>query len=167
MAVSMNRLLKGLLLFFLAVNVFTGCREPVGSLSGGNGTNGNGGGSGYIGSGEFDFLWLRPNRILYDVNEGSNGRFERERDLRVFVADDGGFFQLNTSDINLKIEVIMHPGMSSEIVLEANSVFVFTETGRYIIRGTFNGKSDEYSIEVRGSYVNPGDGSGFLDWIWL
>jgi len=148
---------------FLAICVSC-CSQPVGDLSpNAKGGNGNGNGTGVY----YDFLMLRPNRILYDADGGADGRFDRQADLRVFVADNGEYRSLDPVDRFLTIEVIENPGMTSENITVVNTHHVFSLPGRYVIRGTYNGYSDEYSVEVRGSFINPGDGSDFVDMIWL
>jgi len=171
----MRRILTFLLLIFFSICVITGCSQPAGSINkngeGGGGGNGNGNGNGN-GGGDgdsrttYDFLMLRPNRILYELDGGKDGRFDRAADLRVFVADDEGYRSLDLFDPGLKLEIIMYPGLT-EIVTVINSHFPFSEAGRHVIRGTYDGKTDEYSIEVRGTLVNPGDGSGFIEMEWL
>jgi len=158
----MKRLVTGLLTIFFSVCVITGCAQPVGSISN-EGGKGNGNGS----KDEYDFLMLRPNRILYEVDGGVDGRFDRAADLRVFVADGEGYRAIDTSDPNLKLEIIMNPGMIAESVSVITTHFPFSEPGRHIIKGTYGGETDEYSIEVRGTLVNPGEGSGFIEMIWL
>jgi hypothetical protein len=163
----MNRRLAGLLIVFLAL-CLSGCRQPVGSISpGSDGSGGNGNGVGNPVRNNYEFLMLRPNRILYEADGGADGRFDRLNDLRVFVADNGEFIPLASTDPALIIEVIENPGMSSEAVTAVNTHFPFALPGRHLIRGTYHGFTDEYSIEVRGTYVNPGDGSEFVDIIWL
>jgi len=148
----MRHLLTGLLIIIFS-SVITGCGSPVGSIS-------DGGGSG---RGQYDFLMLRPKRILYEVD----GRFSRADDLTVFVADDNGYRSLDLSDPGLRLEVVIYPGTMAEEITPVTTYFPFSLPGRHIIRGTFGGKTDEYSIEVRGDFANPGDGSGFVGIIWL
>jgi len=150
------------ILILLVLCGFSSCIEPVGYIdSNGNGI-GNGSGS------QYEFLMLRPNRILYDVNSGADSRFSRQQDLSVFLADNGEFKKIETSDSGLILEVIENPGLNSEtITVVNNGYYVFSIPGRYLIRGTYNEKSDEYSVEVRGSFINPGEGSDFVDIIWL
>jgi len=151
----MKRFLIGIIFVFLVI--VSGCRQPVGVLT-------QAGGSGAA----YDFLLLRPNRILYEVNAGAgDGIFDRQADLRVFVADSGGFRPLNPGDGGLLLEVIYNPGLASQVITPIGTHFPFSEAGRYVIRGTYDDKIDEYSIEVRGDYVNPGDGGDFFDFIWL
>jgi hypothetical protein len=159
----MKQLLTGAFIIFLAICGITGCAPPVGSIinDGGNGGGNGGGGK------EYDFLMLRPNRILYEVDGGMDGRFDRAADLRVFVAENGDYREIDPNDPDLTIEVIMNPGMMGETVTAVNTHFPFSEPGRHVIRGTYNSKTDEYSIEARGTFVNPGDGSGIIDLTWL
>jgi len=152
----MNRLIAGLIII-LALFVY-GCRQPVGSITdGGNGSNTT-----------YDFLMLRPNRLLYDADGGVDSRFDRKHDLRVFVADKDGFKNIDTNDPGLILEIVLNPGMISESTsVITNGYFPFSEPGRHIIKGTYEGKTDEYSIEVRGVLTNPGDGNDFFEIIWL
>lgn len=158
----MNRFIYLLIYLSILFNL-TGCTQPVGDIVHNSSGNGSGNGNGV----NYDFLMLRPNRILYDADGGANGRFDRQADLRVFVADNGEFKSLDPADSLLTIEVIENPGLNSEVITAVNTHHIFSLPGRYIIRGTYNEQSDEYSIEVRGSFVNPGDGSDFVDIIWL
>jgi len=156
----MSHLVRRIILVVLIICALVACRQPVGSID----NDGSGNGSGI----EYDFLMLRPNRILYEVNAGAgDGIFNRNTDLKIFVADSTGFRTLDNFDNGLLLEVIFNPGMSSEKKTTINTYFPFSEAGRYVIRGTYGGKSDEYSVEVRGTYVNPGDGNDFFDFIWL
>jgi len=158
----MRHLLTELLIIIFS-SVIIGCGSPVGSISDGGGNGGDGG----SGRGQYDFLMLRPKRILYEVDGGVDGRFSRADDLTVFVADDNGYRSLDLSDPGLKLEVVIYPGTMAEEITAVTTYFPFSLPGRHIIRGTFGGKTDEYSIEVRGNLVNPGEGSGFVDIIWL
>ncbi|MCL2276910.1 MAG: hypothetical protein FWC21_03340 [Treponema sp.] len=163
-----NKTARWLFIKFILFSLcfFAACSEPVGNLDGSGNGNGNGGGNG--GSVMYDFLMLRPNRILYDADGGANGRFDRSADLRIFLADNGEFKSIDPSDSGLTLEVIENPGLTSETVTVINNGYhPFSIPGRYIIRGTYGSNIDEYSIEVRGSFVNPGEGSDFVDIIWL
>jgi len=159
---AMNRLVAGLI-FILALFVY-GCKQPVGSLSGNEG-----GGS----KTTYDFLMLRPNRLLYNADGGMDSRFDRKQDLRVFLADKDGFKNIGNDDPRLILEIILNPGMMSESTsVIKNGYFPFSEPGRHLIRGTYDRdtkdeKTDEYSIEVRGVLSNPGDGGDFFEIIWL
>jgi len=153
----MRHILSVFIIFF-SVCVITGCDSPVGNIS-------DGGGNGY-GRGQYDFLMLRPKRFLYELDSGADGRFDRVADLSVFVADDDGYRMINILDPNLTLEIIMNPGFAGETTVVINTLFTFSEPGRHIIRGTYGNKTDEYSIEVRGTFVNPGDGSGFIGIEW-
>ena len=154
---AMNRLVAGLI-FILALFVY-GCKQPVGSLS-----DSEGGGS----KTTYDFLMLRPNRLLYDTDGGMDSRFDRKNDLRVFYADKDGFKNIGNDDPKLILEIVLNPGMMSESTsVIKNGYFPFSEPGRHVIKGTYEGKTDEYSIEVRGVLSNPGDGGDFFEIIWL
>jgi len=153
----MRHLVTGLLIIFFS-SAITGCAPPTGSITG-SGNN----------RGIYDFLMLRPNRILYELDGGVDGRFNRADDLRVFVADDNGYRMLDVFDPGLKLEIILNAGVAGETSpppIVINGIFPFSDPGRHIVRGTYGNKTDEYSIEVRGTLVKPGDGSGFvgIDW---
>jgi len=153
---AMNRLVAGLIII-LALFV-SGCSQPVGSI------DINGGGSGTT----YDFLMLRPNRLLYDADGGIDSRFDRKNDLRVFLADKDGFKNIDNNDPKLLLEIVLNPGLMSERTsIINNGYFPFSEPGRHVIRGTYDKKTDEYSIEVRGVLTNPGDGGDFFEIIWL
>ena len=155
----MNRLLVRLFIIFLAVCGITSCAPPVGSISDGSG-NGNGNGI------TAEFLLLRPNRILYEIDGGIDGSFDRSEDLRAFVTDNGEFKPIDPTDPLLMLELILNPG-GFETIVEIITHYPFSEAGRHIIKGTYNGKTDQYSIEVRGSFVNPGEGSGSVEIEWI
>jgi len=152
----MKRLTTGLIIIFLAVCGITSCAPPVGSI--------------VNDKAKYDFLMLRPNRILYELNAGidtSSRRFDRTKDLRIFVAEKGNYRTVEPTDSKLKLEIIMNSGLMAESVSVLNTYFLFSEPGRHVIRGTYGDKTDEYSIEVRGALTNPGDGSGFIGMEWL
>ena len=163
----MNRLLAGLTIIFLGLCIVA-CQQPVGSLANGN-HNGNGNGNGGKIPSADDFLMLRPNRILYEVDGGRDGRFDRNADLSAFVADGGEFSRIEPDDEDLIIEIILHPGLDAQQgPIAVDGYFTFAIPGRHLIRGTYKDNSkDEYSIEVRGSLVNPSTGTDFVDMIWL
>jgi len=148
----MRHIFAGFILLF-SLCVITSCAPPVGSIINDRS--------------KYDFLMLRPNRILYEVDGGIDGRFDRAEDLKVFVAEKGNYRSLDPSDPKLKLEIIMNPGLMAESITEIITHFPFSEPGRHIIRGTYGDKTDEYSIEVRGSLVNPGEGSNFIAVEWL
>ncbi|MCL2764626.1 MAG: hypothetical protein FWD40_05035 [Treponema sp.] len=144
---------------FFAVCALTGCPQPVGVIGG----NGNGNISDK-GASDFDFLWLVPNRYLYETEE----RFERDYDLQILVAEDGYIKKVAPDESGVVIEIIENPGLSSENSTIVTSTFhPFSLPGRHIVNVEYNGKSAHYSIEVRGTFTNPGDGSDFIDIIWL
>lgn len=157
----MKRIFFGLIII---LTLFAyGCKQPVGSI------DINGGGSGTT----YDFLMLRPNRILYDADGGMDSRFDRKNDFRVFLADSEGYRKIENDDPGLVLEIVLNPNsMSENITVIKNGYFPFSAPGRHIIRGTYNKgtkneKTDEYSIEVRGVLSNPGDGNDFFEIIWL
>jgi len=157
----MRHLATGLLIIFFS-SVITGCAQPTGSISGG--------GSGGNNRDQYHFLMLRPRRILYELNNTNVDKtFIRDEDLTVFVADDKGYRQLTIPEyVDLKLEVILYPTTLQDIKPVDNGYFNFdTLPGRHIIRGTYGNKTDEYSVEVRGSLVNPGPGSDFIGMHWL
>ena len=153
----MKRLLQGVFYIFLVLNVFTGC-DPIGSINnGGDDDNGNG-------TGSLNFLWLVPNRFLYETEE----RFDREYDLQILVAENGYIREIPSDDSDITIEIIENPGLTSESsTVLTNTFYRFVLPGRYIISVSYGERSSRYSIEVRGTFVNPGDGSDFFGIIWL
>jgi len=163
----MRHILSILFILFLSVCVITGCSSPAGSILDDGSGDGDGNGDDNGNSRDhYDFLMLRPNRILYEVDGGADGRFDRSADLRVFVADDKGYRALDVNDSDLVLELIMNPGLAGESTAVLSAYFPFSEPGRHTVKGTYNDKTDEYSIEVRGTFVNPGDGSGFIGIEW-
>jgi len=164
----MKHLLARLLIIFSVCII--SCAEPVGSIAGGGGSGSGGyGGSDSNGGssrGQSDFIMLRPKRILYDANSTTDGKFDRNTDLSVFITDENGYRMLDTNDPGLLLEIIMNYGFAGESTVVIDTIFPFSIPGRHVVRGTYGGKTDEYSIEVRGSFVDPGDGSGIVDIVW-
>jgi len=150
----MRHLLTRILIIFLAVCGITSCAPPVGSI--------------VNDKAKYDFLMLRPNRILYELDVAPrDATFVRLEDLSVFVAEKGNYRKVNVTDPSLKIEIIMNPGtMAQKVNVVYNGYFEFTQPGRHIIKGTYGNQEDEYSIEVNGEFTNPGDGSDFVGIKW-
>ena len=148
----MKKILTGLLIF-LAICFITGCQQPVGIV-----TNSGGG------AGNMDFMWLVPNRLLYETYDS----FNAQNDLQILVAEDGVVKEIPYDSPSVTIEIIENPGMTSEKAAPVRGMyFPFSLPGRHIINVKYNDKSARYSIEVRGTYTGGGDGSDFLDLIWL
>jgi hypothetical protein len=148
------------LFFFLAACIIMGCSDPVGSIdsSGGNGN----------GRGNTNFLLLKPNRILYAVDNALDDTFFRPSDFQVYAADGGTLKKLDPMDSDLQIEITTTLGFLGAPVSEkVDYAFPFAIPGRYVVKGTYFGNTDEYSIQVEGTLVNPGDGTEFADIIWL
>lgn len=143
---------------FLAVCVITACPSPVGSI------NESGGGNG-----SDKFLMLKPNRILYALNYDTDKRFDRASDFQVYVSDGGPMRKLDPSDSNLKIEVISTPGFSFDAGISetVTKVYDFAYAGRYIIKGTYSGNTDEYSVEVEGMITEKDTGNNYAGIKWL
>jgi len=146
---------------FLAVCVITACPSPVGSINDAGGGKGNGGSN-------YNFLMLKPNRQLYALNTLFDKRFSRPDDFQAYAADGGPLVKLEPDDKNLTIEVISAPGfLGTEISEKVSAFYDFPQPGRYIIRGTYFGNTDEYSVEVEGEYSEPGMeyDYGYIKWL--
>jgi len=142
---------------FLAVCVITGCSNPVGSI---DESGGNGGGSN-------NFLMLKPNRILYEIDKSDT--FSRASDFQAYTSDGGSLRLINPLDSSLGIEIIAAPELvgnqTSESVTDTYKLPKLP--GRYKVKGTYFGKTDEYSIQVEGSLSDPGDEYDFGGIKWL
>ena len=149
----MKHLFTKLLFIFLAVCFITGCRQPIGTLFDGGGG----------GAGDLSFMWVNPNRLLYETSD----RFVRDQDLQILVAEDGVVKEIPPDDPRVTIEIIENPGLTSEAVTTVDTHFPFSLPGRHIVSVKYNEKSARYSVEVRGTYAGGGDGSDFVDIIWL
>jgi hypothetical protein len=146
------------------MGALSGCRQPVGTIDSGNSGSGNGNGNGNGKTDELNFMWLVPNRFLYETEE----RFERDFDLQIMVAENGVVKEIAPSDPNVKIEIIENPGLTSESVTVVTGLYYpFSLPGRHIVQVTYIDKTARYSIEVRGTFTGGGDGSDFLDLVWL
>jgi len=156
----MNKLFNRLIIFFLALFVCIGCKQPSDSFDSGGG-NGNNNGS-------HDFILIKPNRQLYSLNSVFENTFNRSTDFAVYFANNGPLQKLDPLDSNLKIELISTIGLiGAEINEEINSFFSFAIPGRYKIIGTYKDKKDEYQIEVQGNSYDPGEGSDLAGMKWL
>ena len=157
----MNILFKNILIIFLVIFIYTGCRQPADSFdSGGSGNSGA--------NGAYDFILIKPNRQLYSLNSAFENTFNRKTDFMVYFANNGPLQKIDSLDPDLKIEIISSVGLiGAEINEEITSVFSFAIPGRYKIFGTYQGKSDEYQIEVQGNFSDPGEGSDFAGIKWL
>ncbi|MCL2759610.1 MAG: hypothetical protein FWD22_05310 [Treponema sp.] len=147
----MKRLLTGFFII-LAVSVITGCRQPIGTIDSSAGPN--------SGGSNLNFMWVIANRYLYEIEHS----FNRVEDLKIFSIEDGVMMHVPPDDPNVIIEIIPNPDadivMSEEVT---EQFYPFSEAGRHIIRVTYKGKTDSYSIEVRGTYDIPrGDNTGGL-----
>lgn len=153
----MKQLLRTLLLISLTVCFITGCREPAGGIAGD--------GIGDGGSGDLEFLWLVPNRFLYETEE----QFDRYNDFQVMYAAEGVVRSIPTNNGEVAVELIRYTILGPEMptIPLNNRYHSFLLAGRYEVQVTYRGMTEKYSIEVRGSFVNPGDGSDFIDIIWL
>jgi hypothetical protein len=120
--------------------------------------NGNGGGAG-----DLSFMWLVPNRLLYETED----RFVRDEDLQILVAEDGAVKEIPPASSSVLIEMIGNPGLSSEYISVVGSHFPFSMPGSDIVHVTYAGNSARYSPEVRGTFAGGGDGTEFVDIIWL
>jgi len=132
--------------------VFSSCTQPTGSISG---SDGNGGV-------ELFYVIAIKDEIYLQTEE--QRRFYRRKDhLKVLGAE--------INDSNLKIEIITDPLAVStapvEVVLNVSGFFEFTQPGQYILRGTYNGKQDEYPIIVHDFDQGGGGGSTGVGIEWL
>jgi hypothetical protein len=136
--------------------MLAGCAPPIGTLNGGNGYG--------I---DMDAMWIIPNRLLYELE---NDFFDREYDLRIFLAENGTVKEIDPSDDDVTIEVFEYDSFLGgrknprTVILR---YIGFEAPGRNDIEVTYKGKSAHYSVEVRGVPLNREDGSEFLDIIWL
>lgn len=154
----MKRLLIGFLFISFTVCFITGCRQPVGGVGGIDADEGDGD------TADLNFLWLVPNRLLYETEE----RFERDNDLQIMVVEEGKIKSVPPSDSGVTIAIIENPGLSSENVTVVTSMYhSFSLPGRHVVQVKYDNKSAKYSIEVRGNFTNPGDGSDFMEIVWL
>jgi hypothetical protein len=155
----MSRLLARFsILIILTAMALIGCRQPVGSIDTGTGDGGKG-------TGDLNYLLVLPTRQLYETEE----RFERDNDLQILVAEDGIIKEIPPDDSSIKIEIIENPGLASESITVVNTMYYpFSLPGRHLVQVTYNEKfTRNYSIEVRGTFTGGGDGSDFMDIIWL
>jgi len=163
----MKRILAGLL--FLLVICVSGCRQPVGSIdTNGNGYgNGNGNGNN---AGDLDFMWLVPNRQLYETDDS----FDKYNDMQILVAEDGRIMKVLASDSSVTVEILRYPGVTledPETIPVKNQFYPFAFPGRHDVRVTYNKDTNneqvaKYTITVQGQYIEGGDGSGFLETVW-
>ena len=132
----------------------TGCRQPIGTL-----TENSNGGNGI----DLEILLVYPNRLLYETYD----RFEPSNDLQILVAEEGLLREVLPSDPRIIIEITENPGLTSETTSVVSTHFPFSLPGRHIINVKYNNENRHYSVEVRGTYQGGGDGSDFLDIVWL
>jgi hypothetical protein len=157
------------LTIILAVCVLSNCSPPAGSIdnSGNNGGNGNGNGNGNSNGGNsgYDTLWVIPTRLFYEKGE----KFLREYDLQIFSADNGIVRQVNPAESGVIITISETStfGDPRNPVIVGAAPHPLTFPGIYRVEVKYNSKDARYSFEVRGYYNPEGDGSGFLDIIWL
>ncbi|MCL2175949.1 MAG: hypothetical protein FWB73_07885 [Treponema sp.] len=153
----MNKLFNRLIIFFLALFVCIGCRQPVGGFGG---ENGKGGAN--------DFILLKPNRQLYSLEGMFDNTFNRSTDFVVYLANNGPLTKIDPLSTDLKIEIISTLGvLGAEVNEKVDSSFSFAVPGRYKVIGTYQDKTDEYSIEVQGNFSDQGDGSDLTGIKWL
>ena len=158
----MKRLITGFITIILVICV-SGCVQPIGNIDkyGGNG-------KGDVGSGEFNFMWLVPTRLLYETEQS----FDKYNDMQILVAEDGLVKEVKASDPSIAVEILYYSQLDGDPdpIPVTNQYFEFTFPGRYTVKVTHDGeppKSAQYSVTVQGQYVEGGDGSNFFDMIWL
>jgi len=150
----MNRLLK-LAIFISLIYSFSGCQQPVGNL------NSSGGGSGFA-----EDFWLFSLKTYYTNDTSQNILYRRSDHIKIIGIGE----QLSIDDGRVVIEVLTDPifiGPSVNEVIVPGGNFKFTMPGKYILRGTFNGLTDEHHFEVFGSPVESGEGSASVGLVWL
>ena len=165
----MKRLLAGFIFIFLAV-VLTGCPEPIGSIrlseGGGGGGSGNGSGASVV---DFYIIGLKTAYYVNSVNADEHTFFRRSDHVKVMGF--GG--QVDINDPNLKIEIFTDPlFVGSDVYAEItttlpNNRFRFLVPGDYILKGSFNGLTDEHPFKVYGSPPEGGDGGAGVGMVWL
>lgn len=141
------------LLFILAIFGFSGCSQPVGSIS-------NSGSS----SGEFSGFYIIAVKKEYYLSDPNESVFWRTDDHIKVI----GNVDLNSS--LLKIELEKDPVSIGPDVLEVvdpYEKFEFALPGKYILRGTYNGRTDVAKFEVKGSPTVTGDGSAGVGLEWF
>jgi len=144
------------MLVFLVILTLSGCKQPVGSITGD--------GSGSSGAGDLDFLWLVPARILYETEQW----FVPENDLQIMYAGDGAVREIPYRTQGVRIELHEHyEGDYPNIIPLTNGELRLNTAGRHQIKVMYNNKSSRYVIEVRGTYSGGGDDSDLFDTIWL
>jgi hypothetical protein len=151
------------LIICIAAFVFSGCVPPIGSIYGDGNGNGNGNGNG-ANSG-FDTLWVIPNRLFYERGD----IFDTAKDLQIFTSDKGLVRQVSPDEPDLTITISESSsfGDPRNPVVLGPDPYVFPLPGIYFIEIAYNDKTARYTIEVKGYFVPPGEGSDFVDIIWL
>jgi len=142
------------LLIILTACVYTSCSQPVGSI---NGSNGSGGGTDV-------FFVIAIKDEIYLQTEDQRRFYRRPNHLKVIGA---GIY-----DNALKIEIFTDPlaivpTPPLNITLNPLAFYEFTQPGQYIVRGTYNGKQDEYPITVYDKDPSGGGGSTGVGMEWL
>jgi len=136
--------------FIILIGCFTSCAEPAGSINS-------------SGSGSDIFLVLPVKNTIYLNRTEDERKFYRRSDyLKVLGAD------LNDSDLIIKIEpdpLLMGPDVNE--VINVNGFYEFTQPGNYLIRGTYNGKTDASPISVVGYDLVGGEGQSTVGIEWL
>jgi len=148
----MNRLLTCLLLIVLFLCSFVNCQQPVGDFS----ESGDGVKTFYIIGLKDYFLDVQSQRVFH------------RRDDHVKII--GIRRSIGIDDNNLLIEIIKDPlsiGPDVHEIIAPRGNFEFAVPGEYILKGTYNGMTDEYPFEVLGSPREAGDGFGGVGIEWL
>jgi hypothetical protein len=147
--------LSGFFIICIAVCVLSGCVPPVGYI-GGNGTGANSG---------FSTLWVITNRLFYEKGD----YFNPLNDLQIFSLDTGLTREVSPSEtgVTITISEISSFGDPVNPTVVGPVPYAFPLPGIYFIEVDYNSKTARYTVEVRGYYVEPGEGSDFVDIIWL
>jgi len=150
----MSRLLKTALIIFLAIYGFSGCKQPIGNLSGSGGGEGNG----------YDDFWIFSLKTYYTNDTNQSILYRNSTHVKI-IGDT-----VDIDDERLLIEIMTDPlfiGPSVNEIINPKGNFKFTMPGNYILKGTYNGKTDEHYFEVYGSPVESGEGSTAVGLQWL
>jgi len=151
--------LSVILITIFAVFVLSNCSSPAGSID----SSGNGNGNGNNGS-DYDSMWVIPNRLFYESGE----KFIREYDLNIFSADKGIVRKVDPAEPGVQITISETSAFGDpKNPVVVNSPLPLTFPGIYRVEVLYNNKDARYTFEVRGYYNPEGDGSGFIDIIWL
>jgi len=140
----MNGLLKVIIL--LAVScVITGCAQPIGGIGGGGSSSFSG-----------NELIASPKRTNYDIPVG---RFERDRDLNVFLSDRDGLMR-TVPLTKVSISIVENPISAPDVITPVSTDYIFITKGPKKVLVEYNKLVAEYYVEVADPHNMGGDGDG-------